>query len=366
MPRLQVQSHQVPAYPTNMWSMPIGAVALLLLATPAASNCWDYCGHWACPTDWCFGCPEDRCDRMGASRKKLASGTPAGRPAFDVFSEGRRRVPPPMSQAGTRFPVAEPWFGNGPDVRKPTLPVQFNTSGDQNMKRHTFSSFLLGTNFPLYSPFDESKRSQARGSPPETHTRFTHLSTSHSSRASVPTRSPHYVCVRPTCRRPPAPTPVSGCGGGLVGPHPTSGAHRLMTSRGMHALTNSLSSSTPSCRRRPCAHILRPNLGQHDPAMTQPAHDTPHTCIPHPCTLGHPTHTHHAPITHQTRTKHTPNTHPTHTEHPHHAPNTHPTRTQHTPNTHPTHTQHTPDTHLARTQHAPSTRPARTLSRLWL
>ena len=123
-----------------------GKLRLLLLsaALPAAcGECWDFCGAWACPWDFCHSCEWERCDHLD-----LESGTPEGHAIASFLTHDvAPREAPELLRTGAPLPTA-----SGEEVEVP-----FSTAASG----HIFSSYHLGTNFPMYSPHREAGKTLA-------------------------------------------------------------------------------------------------------------------------------------------------------------------------------------------------------------
>ena len=117
-------------------------------------GCEWWCGQWACPGDFCNDCGEDRC-----AWTDTASGSPPGHVSANFEAPWKRQAPK-LWQTGEEVPAC----GRSGDVRTcapetyaSAHPVPF----DVTSAGHEFTPFHLGTNFPLYTPWEMAHESLA-------------------------------------------------------------------------------------------------------------------------------------------------------------------------------------------------------------
>lgn len=123
---------------------------------PRSLACREWCGKWACPWDFCHDC-QDRCSR----RHDLKAGTPARHPLGNFTSSLHPHHPPPIMLTGERLPrLDDPRWHPERDGR-PEHAVQHAVYFDLKKARAPrFSAYHLGTNIPMYSPFQEMSKTQ--------------------------------------------------------------------------------------------------------------------------------------------------------------------------------------------------------------
>lgn len=132
------------------------ATVLLILLLNGVNSCRSWCGKWACPFDECADCPDVQ---QKCKHPDMASGTPA-KAKLSNFHAQRERHPPPVFMTGMRLPKPS---HHGWDANTDGMPngeavkVSFDAGTSDY---HNFTEFHLGTNLPMYSPYNESINSQ--------------------------------------------------------------------------------------------------------------------------------------------------------------------------------------------------------------